>query len=79
MSFLSWVKFVNARSISVVSVLASTTRKLRCASGGSVTCCKMTTYVSWLYNDSDRGAGRNKLNGEVHTPIPARRRPVTEL
>ena len=40
MSFLSWVKFWNARSISEVSVLESTTRKFLWESGGSVTCCK---------------------------------------
>ena len=38
MSFLSCVKLRNAFSIAEVSVLASTTRKFRCESGGSVTC-----------------------------------------
>lgn len=39
MSFRSRVKLWKAFSMVEVSVLESTTRKLRCESGGSVTCC----------------------------------------
>lgn len=49
MSFRSWVKLWKARSISDVSVLESTTRKLRWASGGSVTCWRDAKGISfWL-------------------------------
>ena len=45
MSFLSWVKFLKACSISEVSVLESTTRKFLWEPGGSVTCYKKSKHV----------------------------------
>lgn len=45
MSFLSWVKFWKACSISEVSVLESTTRKFLWEPGGSVTCCKKSQHI----------------------------------
>ena len=72
MSFLSWVYLSKACSIVEVSVLASTTRKFFCASGGWVTCYKPDVRVS----------SRNLTFGDpgigTRTPMPASRRPVTE-
>lgn len=82
MSFRSWVKLWKARSISEVSVFESTTRKFRCASGGSVTCCRKGDKISMraiIDETSIYEAEESHSPEDVHTPMPARRRPVTEL
>ena len=65
-SFLSVVNLSKASSIAALSVLLSTTRKFFCESGGCVTC-----YISIRIVAGGKA-------GRYHTPIPAKRRPVTE-
>lgn len=69
-SFLSDVNLSNASSITDVSVLPSTTRKFFCESGGAVTCYSKYKSVQFLYGVL--------FVKELHTPTPAKRRPVTE-
>jgi hypothetical protein len=78
MSFLSSVKFRKAPSIAEVSVFESTTRKLLWESGGSVTCYTRAGHQN-IGRVTCRPHPRGKKEVAVLTPIPARRRPVTEL
>lgn len=66
MSFRSCVYLSKACSIVETSVLASTTKKFFCDSGGCVTCC--LSEIRWKVTDL----------WPIHTPIPASSKPVTE-
>lgn len=75
MSFLSRVNLSNACSIVGVSVLASTTRKFFWASGDGVTCCRLTGDQ---YSCDMAIVLGSPAHEDIHTPIPASNKPVTE-
>lgn len=71
MSLRSEVKRSKAASMALFSVLASTTRKFFCASGGWVTCCALRQSSTPLPPAAVQWAGRGL------TPTPASSMPVT--
>lgn len=71
MSLRSEVKRSKAASMALFSVLASTTRKFFCASGGWVTCCALRQSSNPLPSAVLQWTGRGL------TPTPASSMPVT--